>query len=198
MIEKEEFKKIVETSKSKSEICRKLGLKNGGGSFRKIHKLFELFNIDLSNFKTIRVPNIKYKKIIKTCPICNNAFETQKDSKNEKTTCSYSCSNTYFRSGKNNPNYKNIDEIDVKNPTFSAKYRKICFKNHKHECVICGEYKMLDVHHFDQNKLNNEPNNLIPICATHHNYLHSKKYKNEIIDKVIKYRNNYIKNNNTL
>ena len=37
----------------------------------------------------------------------------------------------------------------------------------------------------DENKFNNNPDNLIPICATHHNYLHSV-YRVDIIDIVIK------------
>ena len=110
----------------------------------------------------------------------------------EKKTCSISCSNTLFRSGENNGNWKEINEYDSRTSSFAIKYRKICFDNHKHECVVCGENKILDVHHFDENKFNNNPDNLIPICATHHNYLHSV-YRVDIIDIVIKYRDNYIR-----
>ena len=46
----------------------------------------------------------KYKEITKICPICKKSFTTKND-KDEKTTCGYSCANTYFRSGKNNGSY---------------------------------------------------------------------------------------------
>lgn len=108
----------------------------------------------------------------------------------EKTTCSRSCSNTSFRSGKNNGNWKDISEYDSRSKTFILKYRRICFENHKHECVICGENKILDVHHLDQNKFNNSPENLVPLCPTHHQYWHSR-YKQEIEEKIYNYINEF-------
>jgi len=117
--------------------------------------------------------NTKYKIIIKKCPVCKKEFKTKNDSK-EKTTCSYSCANTYFRSGKDNPNYK------------GTQYRTICFAHHKKECIICGENKIVEVHHLDENHENNEPNNLIPLCPTHHSYWHSK-YKYLVENEVNKY-----------
>lgn len=195
-INKEEFEKIIKTSNSKSEICKKLGLSNGGSTFKTINKLATEFMIDMSEFKTVKNVIRKYELINKQCPICENEFETQKGHKNEKITCSYSCANTYFRSGEKHPNFKEFDKYDdesLRSSNFSKKYRKICFKYHKHKCCVCDENKILDVHHFDENKRNNEPSNLIPICATHHNYLHSN-YKDLIIDKVIEYHKNFIIN----
>jgi hypothetical protein len=42
------------------------------------------------------------------------------------------------------------------------------------------------------NKKNNNPENLIPMCATHHVYWHSK-HRHLIKDRVEKYRNEFIK-----
>lgn len=186
------LEKVIKESKSKSEIYKKLELPNNGNSLNKITKLAENFGLTLKNFKTIR--SVKYELVKKNCPVCNLEFETKKGIKKEKITCSYSCANSYFRSGENNPNYKDFYQYAGRTRLvhFTRKYRKECFKYHKHECVICKENKMLDVHHFDEDRLNNKPDNLIPICATHHNYLHSK-YRDEVIDKVIEYRNNFIK-----
>jgi len=192
-IEKTKLEKIISESKSKNEVCRKLGMHNNGSAFRKISKLIEEYNIDISNFPKSKNHFVKYKRVIKYCPVCENEFETKSGHKKEKTTCSIACSNTYFRSGSDHPNFKDISEYeDKRNGHLSKKYRKICFDNHEHKCVVCNEYKMLDVHHFDENKFNNEPENLIPICATHHNYLHSV-YRDEVIDKVVEYRESYIK-----
>ena len=115
-----------------------------------------------------------YEPIEKECPICGTKFNTSKDSPREKMTCSHSCANTYFRSGINNPNWK------------ENTYRTTCFLYHKKECIICGEDKIVEVHHLDENNKNNSPNNLIPLCPTHHQYWHSR-YKVEIEQKVIDY-----------
>ena len=108
-----------------------------------------------------------------TCPVCGSEKKNLKN-----VTCSYSCSNTYFRSGLNNPNFKGND------------YRTICFHYHKKECVVCKENNIVEVHHLDENKLNNEPENLIPLCPTHHKYWHSR-YKYIIEDQIIKYINKF-------
>jgi hypothetical protein len=52
-------------------------------------------------------------------------------------------------------------------------YRKICFEHHEKKCVVCGESNIVAVHHYDHNKKNNCPTNLVPLCPTHHTYVHS-------------------------
>lgn len=180
-IEKEELERVINISKSKSEVCRRLGLHNNGATFKKLNRLIEEYDLDTSNFPKNKNHYVKYKRITKKCPVCENEFETKKGHKKEKKTCSHACSNTYFRSGVDNPNWKN------------SSYRSTCFLYHEKKCVICGEDKILDVHHFDENKENNSPENLIPLCPTHHMYWHSR-YKDEIYDKVCEYRESFIIN----
>jgi hypothetical protein len=55
---------------------------------------------------------------------------------------------------------------------------------------VCNEKLIVAVHHFVGNKINNNPENLVPLCPTHHIYIHSK-YKNLIIDVVVKYIENF-------
>lgn len=117
----------------------------------------------------------------------------------EKVTCSHGCANSHFRSGEDHPNWKDKEKQLVENDysdnltdrefrkKYSSVYRKICFSSHKHECIICNERNIIDVHHFDGNKNNNNPENLVPLCANHHRYIHSKKLKHLIEDKVNKY-----------
>ena len=114
------------------------------------------------------------RRILKNCPICEKDFI----GKSKQITCSKSCGNTYFRQGKNNPRYKNGEGI----------YRKLCFEFHDHQCIICNEKNILDAHHIDRNKQNNVPENLVPLCPTHHRYCHSKfrKIVDEKIDKYLK------------
>ena len=78
------------------------------------------------------------------------------------TTCSTGCYNTLYRSGPNNPNWK------------STSYRSTCFHYHEKKCIICDFDYVVDVHHVDEDKSNNSPENLVPLCPNHHEMFHSK------------------------
>jgi len=112
---------------------------------------------------------------IRYCPVCSGIIK----SSYKTQTCSYACSNSYFRSGPDNPNWKDDS------------YRTTCFYYHSHKCIICDETNIVEVHHFDEDKNNNQPDNLIPMCPTHHQYMHSR-HKSLINDQVIAYRNDYL------
>lgn len=174
----------IKNCKTLSEAIKNtLGYDNGRN--RKIFlSLVEDQRIDISHLRS-RV--LHYERIVKKCPVCYMEFETLLNHSREKITCSHSCSNSYFRSGKNNPNWGNFSEF--KNP-----YRRVCFEQHKQECVICGENKIVSVHHYDENHENNSIENLIPLCPTHHQYVHSR-YKNEVMDTINKYRKEFILKN---
>ena len=174
---------IIKSSKTKTEAIKKLYGYYNGRTQKKFQDFVNQNNISIEHLKN-RLS--KYEIIIKVCPVCTKEFKTKVGNKEEKTTCSYSCSNTYFRSGQNNPNWGNGEDGNEKNG-----YRRICFDNHKKECIICGENKIVAVHHYDENKNNNSPENLIPMCPTHHQYVHSR-YKNEVVEKIDEFRNNFI------
>lgn len=185
------YSEIIKICYSLSDFCKINDFPLNGVGYKKAREIIENYNLDITHFDNGKSKKTKYEKIKRNCPVCNKEFETQDGGKRERKTCSISCSNTKYRSGKNNGNWKDISEYTERKNRFAIKYRSICFENHKHECVVCGENKLLDVHHFDGNKFNNSAENLIPICATHHNYLHSK-YRDEIIEKVINFRNIFI------
>lgn len=103
------------------------------------------------------------------CPICGNIKNNL-----QSTTCSNSCSNKHFRSGSDNANFTGTN------------YRTICFEWHEKRCIICGEVNIVEVHHYDEDRNNNDPSNLVPLCPTHHQYWHSK-FKYIIEDEVTKY-----------
>jgi hypothetical protein len=115
------------------------------------------------------------------CKICNNPIKKYKTSKG---TCSHACSNKHFRVGLTNGNYK------------GKRYRTICFAHHKKQCVVCGENKIVTVHHYDHDHTNDEPANLIPLCPTHHQYVHSR-YKKHVLPIIEQYRQTFINNQNT-
>lgn len=116
------------------------------------------------------------------CEICLVVFEVKEREKlhpkREKYYCSRKCANSIGGKAKAEKTYS----IET------SSYGTICWKNHLKKCIVCGEEKIVAVHHNDGNHLNNNPENLIPLCPTHHQYVHSR-YKEEvqpIIDKYIK------------
>lgn len=110
----------------------------------------------------------------KSCIVCGKNFTFTDRIKTkrykEKKYCSRSCANNRQEWWKNKATH----------------YRTIAFQNHDKACVICGFDKIVTVHHIDENKKNNKPENLIPLCPNHHEMIHCNKWKKEvqpIIDK---------------
>jgi len=132
-------------------------------------EMFSLPNIKKHESKCYLNPINK-----RLCEVCNEPIKNYKTS----ITCSYSCSNKKFRTGKNNGSWKNDT------------YRTTCFLHHKKECIVCGENKIVAVHHFDGNRNNNEPKNLIPLCPTHHHYWNSR-YRYIVEKTVLDYVNKF-------
>lgn len=156
---------------SYSDVCRLMGWPLNGTYSRKAKRLVE--NLDISHFGS-NPKSRKYERITKDCPICEEQFQTLKGHPREKKTCSRGCANTYFRSGSNNPNWK------------ESAYRTTCFEYHKKECVVCKESRIVEVHHLNEDPNDNSLANLIPLCPTHHQYWHSQ-YKCEVEPKIRKY-----------
>lgn len=187
-ISREDAETLIKESVSKSEVCRKLGKPTNGTGLRIVMDIVNRYNLDISHF-SIKAANNKfnrrYELIEKQCPVCNKKFIDKKGHIRKKTTCSHSCSNTYFRSGKNNPNWK--EEISQT----EWGYRKACFLKWEKCCILCGFDMVVEVHHLDGNHFNNDQKNLIPLCPNHHRSLHTVKYGpsikkeiNEIISKL--------------
>lgn len=98
----------------------------------------------------------------KTCQTCGKEFifEGRIKTKTYEATrfCSRSCAN-------NRQSWWNDNAI---------RYRTIALQHHDEKCVICGFDKIVAIHHIDENKQNNDPKNLIPLCPNHHEMVHSK------------------------
>lgn len=120
------------------------------------------------------------------CAQCGTAFyKTESKKRNSKSGlffCSRSCKDEAQRIG-------GIKEIMPAHYGTGDGYRTACFAHHEKKCVVCGEDKIVAVHHYDENHHNNDPANLVPLCPTHHQYVHSG-YKHLVIEKV----NQYVKN----
>jgi len=157
-ITEEQFKHACKTCNGTSDVLRYFGAHCNGSTRRQFALMAENFGIPLPKYRAQK----KYELIEKKCPVCFKPFTTLLGNKREKTVCSHSCSNTHFRSGEQNGNY---------NP---ESYRNICFKHHEKKCCICDFDNIVEVHHMDCNKENNDPINLIPLCPNHHQMFHSR------------------------
>lgn len=208
-ITNKDFINVFNEATNKSDIIRYFNMPNNGSSMRFINSKIKELNLDMNIIKENYFNKYHIKKV---CPVCGKEFFTETSKKASKQVCcSNACSNTYFRSGENNGMFKKYVELNggdiekLKNARYrqelekkkrkeyrekhgvtSKIHQKICFRHHPHKCCICGEENIVAVHHYDENHYNNNPNNLIPLCPTHHAYWHSK-FKELIKDKVDEY-----------
>lgn len=120
---------------------------------------------------------------LKLCPVCDKPIKNYKTN----ATCSSKCAREHFS--------EMYDEFGCKGKELG--YRTICFRNHEKRCVHCDEENVVSVHHLDGDHNNNDPYNLIPLCPTHHQYMHSR-FKDIVqisIDKYLEERNLYVNHN---
>jgi 5-methylcytosine-specific restriction endonuclease McrA len=107
---------------------------------------------------------------LKQCIICGIQFELLTTQNPKRTTCSPDCfkelmrrkqmgpNNSYWRGGHSQAHYERI--------------RKLIKPNSCEKCGADGGGVRLDTHHKDRNKANNEPWNIMVLCAKCHAYLH--------------------------
>lgn len=169
---------------SYSDVCRRLGLPVNGAGIRKAKNFLKSINFDVSIFSDKKWYKSKYETIEKQCPVCEKKFSTQLNHSKEKTVCSVSCSNSFFRSGKDNGQFIHGANSINKDTgrTYNGGHRYLCFCFWKHECAIpgCGWDKVVEVHHIDGNHFHNVKENLIPLCPNHHRLTVTNEYKDEI------------------
>lgn len=99
------------------------------------------------------------------CPVCGALFVRYKNTKRKQITCSTGCANTYFRSGKDNNNYKNGISSYRKNAL--SYYGAVC-----NRCSYHDNHMALVVHHVDRDRTNNNLENLEVLCANCHTIEH--------------------------
>ena len=134
---KEELQKIVSECFDKTELATKLGFTYFNGKVsKKLTELVQNHQVSIDHFDASKKvkDRRKYPIIKKICPVCKSEFESQVGNKEERTTCSYSCSNIYFASirydsSSNNKKSESLILFHVKNGT----RRNLINKN----CQIC-------------------------------------------------------------
>jgi hypothetical protein len=132
-------------------------------------------NIKKHQKSCIKNPEIE-KKLTKSCPVCGNIFISV------FATCSYSCSNAFFRHGRQGGARYLTDEQLAEDD----RYRDLCFRHHGRQCIVCKEENIVTVHHLNEDHSDNRAENLVPLCPTHHQYYHSR-YRNLIEPKIQEY-----------
>ena len=69
------------------------------------------------------------------------------------------------------------------------------YKEITKECKVCGFKELVDLHHIDMDRDNNNFSNLIGLCPNHHLLIHRKKkrLKELFVEEIIKYVKEKIK-----
>lgn len=185
----EKLRDIIRQSHCKSSVADKLGIPKNGTGGRIVNELLAHLQCDISHFD-LSLKLRKHVRVEKTCPVCGNHFFALQGHSREKATCSYACSNTFFRSGKNNgQRAKRVAKLRA--GTSWQTYTEICWQHHEKSCVVCGEFRVVAVHHYNGHHWDNKPSNLVPLCPTHHLYWHSR-YQHLIKDQVDEYVNRFV------
>ena len=140
-------------------------------------------NVKINQRKFFNEKLGEYKNFAVVCSCCEKEFSVREREfqhpKKEQYFCSRNCANS--EGGKARSKKHHSDDV--------AHYCTVAWRHHEKRCVVCGEAKIVAVHHYNEVHSDNDPKNLIPLCPTHHQYMHSR-YKQEIIGIV----DNYIKN----
>ena len=186
---KDELVSIVGTNVNKKDVFSAMGYSSlpNNRTVNKIKDLFKSYGLDLDEMIKSNLNMELFET--KTCPVCSGSFKVSKktDKRRPKITCSYACSNVKFRKGENNGSHRKAVERSYLTPDRTTSvYRTICFANHDKKCIVCDEENIVTVHHYDENHKNNAPENLVPLCPTHHTYIHSN-FKYLVKDKVDDY-----------
>jgi hypothetical protein len=168
---------ILESSKTLGEVSKKLGYTNHGRNTGRI-TIFLAKN-DLV-FKNHTQKTQEF--ITKKCVQCGNDFTVPSNNKEKQKqlTCSHACSAAY-------PEFKNkrvLNKIGI-----ASSYPIVAERNGLTYCCICGEKEVIDIHHLDEDRTNNDITNLVALCPTHHAYMHRGK-QDLIFDKLLDYLDN--------
>lgn len=103
------------------------------------------------------------------CAVCDKEFERKPTSLRNSRSGIYFCSRECKCKGQSIKG--GIKEIQPDHYGTSEHYRTLAFKELSNECYVCGYSKypdVLEVHHKDFNRENNELSNLEILCPTHH------------------------------
>lgn len=130
---------IIQNGYSINDVCLKVYGYCNNNTIKKTKKFIEENNLDISHFET-KNKNRKYKLVEKKCPVCDKTFQVNENI--DKTTCSFGCSNTYFRTNKSeevrSKISKSLKSYYENNPNVSFVRSKKKLKVITRICSFCG------------------------------------------------------------
>lgn len=177
IFEKEEFTNSVKKCFSLRDVCKHYNKPINGYYTKLFQKWITTFECDVSHFNN--------EKVTLKCVECGTSFDVSLSKATERKFCSLKCANQKVR-GRALP----LPECELFG---DRKHRAICFRHHKKECVICQEKIAVTVHHYNGDHSDDNPSNLVPLCANHHIYIHSNEGRHLVAKKVDDYVNQFCK-----
>jgi len=178
MPSEEEVIKAISESCSISEIMRKLGICRNTINQRMVKDVADKHNLQIP----LNGRKSKYSEFSKTCPVCGKDFVTTDDPSEAKITCSYLCSNRYFRTKHL------LGEFGPETKIYHTNYRTLCINHYGHKCVFCDWDMCVDVHHIDRDRSNNDISNLIPLCPNHHALTKLSEYRDDMDKRIHEFK----------
>ena len=115
-----------------------------------------------------KIPNL-------SCSFCDKEFYRPKSKIKSKSGFYFCCREHKDEAQKIENNFKEMFPSHYNKG--ESDYRKIAFKNKEKICERCGfdVFEVLEVHHKDRNRLNNDSSNLEILCSNCHIYEHFLK-----------------------
>ncbi len=125
---------------------------------------------NIKNYCSIKCANIgQHNRVILSCDTCNKTFKRviskTKYSKSGLYFCSRICKDIAQKLG---------GRKEIQPPHYGQSlrvYRSIAFQTYDSKCAVCdydNHIEILEVHHIDGNRENNDALNLIILCPNHH------------------------------
>lgn len=118
-------------------------------------------------------------KVCLTCENCGLEYFKVPSAAKHRRSCSKKCK--YEMSARENSiRFMGVERIPIENRSPIKVYREIHLSKFGKLCYICKtQSKLIEVHHIDNDRNNNDSKNLISLCRSSHKRLHllAKKYK---------------------
>jgi len=141
----DEVKVSIENNKNLIDVSNDLFGYINGKTINVLKEHINKYNIDISHFDRF-YRRRKWEVLKRICPQCSKEFTTNE--KDNKITCSYQCSNIYFKDKRIARNFKSVIcsvcGIEIKVKKQSNTYCNLCKKNKekenkkKYSCINCG------------------------------------------------------------
>ena len=121
------------------------------------------------------------------CAYCGKEFYIPKSRLNKSKSGLYFCCREHKDLAQRIDSGNRFNSMRPAHYGTSSEYRTLAFRSYPHECKVCGwneDERILEVHHIDGNRKNNNIDNLCILCPTCHRKI-TLNYYTLIEDKLI-------------